>query len=212
MDSDAWGPPPAPVAAAPAGTKKRKTVVGGKEEDWADIMAVVVKMVLANTNDLKAVKSCVMRQFLIPTSVGFCAMSKAATKAYSENTKGKKGHKMGSPDVHVWRALVQWLQAEVKKLADAGDGSAAPVVKLVEDHAPHCTPDALKAHIHHLRLVECWKEDVMRLEVGISPDVKPVLDAAVKIMVAAGAEERFGKQPKGDLERKLLKYVSELKQ
>eukprot|EP00969_Alexandrium_andersonii_P156068 6899891-Alexandrium_andersonii.AAC.1 len=119
----------------------------------------------------------------------------AAQKKYSDEVKGKKGHKMGSPDMWSWRAAVMVAHAALP------DGQAAKAA-LANYLAEQVDPSKHVQVVNHVKARPCYAEGKGKLEFSLDQSAKQVFDVVHEyVMSRKSVEAVTGKAPRGKQER-----------
>lgn len=130
-----------------------------------------------------------------------------ARKDYRDNTAGKPGHGLGSPDGFVWRAVVKTLMEDETLPADKK--------QLIQQHAEVGTPAYIQKLLGHARMYDTYKRPDKpkqhRLELGGRPELLPLFDIVSDWVTAHDGVACSGKAPRTHNEREMAKLMEGLK-
>lgn len=189
---------------------KRKTEDGDAAlndvtvKQLAHCVSVLGKLVLQNTQDIKALKALCFRNFLVPEGSDIAKACVEANKTYRTQNEGVKGHGLGSPDFAVWRSILGLMEVH-----DGKDAKDAPLM-LLRDHKPKCHPQGLTRLVFHVRIAKAGKTTTKGIEIGVHSSLEGIVDGIYSFVCKEQkGSECEGKQPKGDFERRLIKIINE---
>ena len=87
------------------------------------------------------------------------------------------------------------------------------ITKPLHDNVANCaTPDQLKDHIMECTLIRTWQGDSTLIRLATSSELRELCSIAVKLIVLAGGQVRYGPPPRGPMERATAACLSQLTQ
>lgn len=149
---------------------------------------------------------------MLPSAI--LAPGLATTRKHAEETKGKSGHKMGSPHVQLWRAV---LKALIQYLG--GTEALNSQLEIIQEHLTTMEtagPDLAHEHIRQARIREIKDPEYMILHYGISNLLPPLKAHAMETALHTcfkhmKAEVKVGTAPPSEAEKRLQTDIDNLK-
>lgn len=175
---------------------------GGRPPRGAETQA---KAILQLYNQVRDLRVCCLRTVTIGSHTKVVRYMKEAQRQYGEQTRGKRGHGLGTPDYWSFLALVK---AGAEEMADTIEGAA--FAKILADYT---TPGALRHRVNACRTYEAYGEGVAKVEFSLDHELK-----AQELMIVAfleghdaSASVKEGRPPKGPYERALEAMLKDLR-
>ena len=187
--------------------KKRKGARGGADSSGeagarGAVMRDVVRLTLQNTRGLAHVEHVLYKTWEVQADVSFIKAGLAAGRGYNEATKGKAGHKFGSPGAHVSNAVIKEIRTKIalKEGQEACDNLLA-----------QCTsPQSTEMLIPVFSLAKCHSGKTYKMVWHDKTEGKvltTILEGALK---EASAEEKEGTRPRNPAERRLRSWLQKV--
>ena len=146
--------------------------------------------------------------------IALCADALETTRKHAELTKGKSGHKMGSPHVQLWRTLVKKLTATIESTGQLQ--SQLDVLKAYLVEFEKVGPDKGHLFVAQARLKQVKDGEKMILFYSLSTLMAPAdrhaTDTALhQCFESLKGEVKAGTAPPSEAEKKLQKKLDNLR-
>lgn len=187
------------------------------EEDEAEVkikgvLKDVSQLTCRNTRSIAHLEGAMFRAFRTKKDDPVIVAAIQAGKAYTEATKGKKGHNMGSPHLHVAAAVLRTLCTQ----------QGANVEKLQNFMTTFASQKLLSEAIPTLYVAKQYDETKYKIVWMDTSATLPVQMGTMQVRIfeeelrghleRTGAEELVGTAPKTPAERRLNKFLGKKKQ
>lgn len=220
--------PGGPAQAAAQGARAVRRKKGGEayhakvDPKLKKLLTVLIKQVLANTQQLAWMVAAVFSTYLMPIQSNVVKALKTSRKLYADKCKEMgKGHALGPPEGHLYMTLIMTLCTE-----DVGGKSRA----LLTDHGQFL--DKINAQtvlrkVKHIKLSKCYDSNQAKLtlfiEQGPWTDAEneedpteeqlkwtSIKDTIHRALLQVGAIHKEGKAPAGVMEDELAAWLAGL--
>ncbi|CAK0880863.1 unnamed protein product [Prorocentrum cordatum] len=200
---------------------KKSKVVAAARSKGGDILrqlvAILVKLSLANSAELRDVCGVVYITFLIKSDQPSMKAARDAGQSYHAEVQRRKQASedlstLGPPYVQVWSALIQAIgkdstcSDEVRKSIETywKDVLVPMPLERVGEHVRHC-------RVRKTRKVES-EDERMRLTFAVDGEFKPLERTLVAYFSSASVagERKLGPAPRGALEREASRLLEKL--
>ena len=216
---------PAPAWAVTTGNKRvggdlqglAKQARGGDDKAIKQMVKMLAKLVLANSNQLREVMGTVWNTFELDVAKPVVVKIKEVNAAYFQQTKDNPKHQLGPPFLHTWTALVQTMCTDKEVPQEA----KATVLDYWNKKVTKVDRLQLEQEVRYCRLRDNkgdGKSDVkkVRLQFALAHDCFhgegnkiSIHEALNKGLLAMGAIRRVGPPPRGPLEREVMKMLEQ---
>ena len=166
------------------------------------VMRDVVQLTLQNTRGLAHVEHVLYKTWEVQADVSFIKTGLAAGRGYNEATKGRAGHKFGSPGAHVAVAVIKEIRTKIslKEGQDACDNLLA-----------QCTsPQTTETLIPVFFLAKCHSGKTYKMVWHDKTTDKVLTTILEEALKEAGAEEKEGTRPRNPAERRLRSWLQKV--
>lgn len=173
------------------------------DNDKVRSMAVLgLKLGLANSQQIRQLNAVIFHTFAMDASHRAVVAMVDAGKAYAEAAKkAGKGHGLGPPHWHVWKALVESiLGAEASKVEKS-------LLETVKTHYDSCGQKQIADIVKACRVSKQYDRSKMKLQLALAEGNKPLLEAVICYLVGEGAEHHMGAAPPTGQEREAQAFL-----
>lgn len=210
------------VTSSEDASKKRKSMGASNATDVKEeaeegsttkgIIKDIASLTLQNTRAVKHIEGALCKSYRTAKTDAVVTAAVTAGKSYTEATRGKRGHNMGSPHLHVGAAIIRILEKS----------SHCDVVKIKSFMHQHGAQNALCNAIPILFVSEqfdkekfkiTWLDTPVWLEDGVGggATTRILSEELSKYLIAEGAEELVGTAPRSPAERRVSKFLGKKK-
>eukprot|EP00929_Paragymnodinium_shiwhaense_P056268 TRINITY_DN28168_c0_g1_i1.p1 TRINITY_DN28168_c0_g1~~TRINITY_DN28168_c0_g1_i1.p1 ORF type:complete len:246 (+),score=67.00 TRINITY_DN28168_c0_g1_i1:75-740(+) len=189
--------------------QSKRPAVGATGRDQLTLLIDSTKQTLANAQAIRLLNAAVFGSYMVPSKLKAVMKAQEATTAFVDQTRGKSGHKLGSPHLQAWRASLVGLMENNQTC----EVQTTEVKVLEELLGGTLTPKSVSGMVKMFKLKECFDEEYTTLLVSIYPEATvlgvahkgSVVQAALhKVLVQSlKATAHEGQAPPTRLERKL---------
>ena len=169
------------------------------EASYHELALNTAKLALTTAKQLRHLQATILRTLTVPDSTvygpGLSALA-STERGYNENA-------------HAFA----WAQLLLVLIDTHGVKAGEEITKPLHDHVANCaTPDQLKDHIMECTLIRTWQGDSTLIRLATSSELRELCSIAVKLIVLAGGQVRYGPPPRGPMERATAACLSQLTQ
>ena len=169
------------------------------ETTYHELAVNTAKLALTTAKQLRHLQATILRTLTVPDSTvygpGLSALA-STERGYNENA-------------HAFA----WAQLLLVLIDTHGVKAGEEITKPLHDHVANCaTPDQLKDHIMECTLIRTWQGDSTLIRLATSSELRELCSIAVKLIVLAGGQVRYGPPPRGPMERATAACLSQLTQ
>lgn len=196
-------------AAAPE--VKRTRVSGGADDNHNKILAVLIKLCLKNSLDIREMQSAVLDTYMISKDNDVIAAGQTAARDYQDRMSALKGNEKGLQDlgpvhVHIWAAMV----SAAAKCSISEPDQQALLAHFQEITADDADANQVACKILVAKIKKAYDKNYVKVHFAISPDMKNVYASFCKALVSLGAKQKVGQAPRGSLERELQEFLESM--
>lgn len=230
-ERDQAGQPAGPKAKSAAGGKQQRRKKKDEKADEGEAeraegeidmgmvhthIETLTKLVLNNTQQVRALVSCLHLTFLCPRSADYVKAGLFAGTQYQEQVRAEgKQHQRGPPHTHIFLASIEVL-AERTEVSSSDRELITKVIQVLNMQSP----DLAKQAILHYTIKDAYFDQsdetatrYSKITMAIDPLLAlpiepPVIglatefrDSIKRALLATGGIQKFGPAPKGQLER-----------
>lgn len=175
-----------------------------------ELLAILTKLTLKTAHEVAMLMSVVFMCFCVQTEESPAKEIKLAYITHAARTKGKSGHRDGSPDGPALVALIIWIAslktttAEDKTIITSFLSNCPPPTS-----ADYKSPEALQKAVPICRLQKMKVSTTKKLFIRLvgHADLESIIEKALS---STKNHQFFGQAPKGALERRAQILMQEL--
>ena len=196
---------------APVPQAAKRQAVGMADKDMKQILAVVTKQTLANSEEVRMLKGCLYDVYRLPAQSDCVMNGLAATEAFATKAKEFTGSDdrlktLGLPRIHLWNSMLGTLLKAYQHKPEQQ--------QFIQEYVTTYEKkgwQAIHQEVHHLRLRKCYDKKYMKLEIRILPSTpshKLYLLLQEYFATMSEAMRLEGTAPRGVLERKMQDWLN----
>ena len=195
---------------------KFRAVPNKEHADTVKIMAITAKLCLSSALQVRAIKSILIRVWMVPSDHPLVTEAMANTRKFAElskqltqdsKTSDQRIDFIGLPHEHVWNALITVLLADLEKKKE--DLAVKEKIVFIQEYCANMTQAghrALLREVAYARVQKCYEREFRKLELNVAEGTPShqVFSYLVDFLERTpNVVEKPGQAPPGDLERRL---------
>jgi len=204
-------------ANAPRKSRKKDTTASD-EERFKELLALMCKLCLSNSQQVRTLKACTMRVFIVETKCNFYTEGRKEIDRYLQaapeySTQEDKEANIGLIHHQLWNAFLALAEKGHSEQPEshAGKTMLSKYIAEVNGMDKALRMSMMAKEVRHIKFAKAFDKANKKLEIMILPGSKSETvfeESVLPVMkLEKGFKEKHGVAPKGNLERRLQSWL-----